>query len=80
MYMKKSLKKIIKRIYKKMDLLKDLKMSLLNLSFVTIYIIHQMLVLLKNHLNYLKDIFESLFKEYKRLFNFFKRINFFHNI
>ena len=80
MYMKKSLKKIIKRIYKKMDLLKDLKMSLLNLSFVTIYIIHQMLVLLKNHLNYLKDIFESLFKEYNRLFNFFKRINFFHNI
>ena len=77
MYMKKSLKKIIKRIYKKMDLLKDLKMSLLNLSFVTIYIIHQMLVLLKNHLNYLKDIFESLFKEYNRLFNFFKRINFF---
>ena len=63
-----------------MDLLKDLKMSLLNLSFVTIYIIHQMLVLLKNHLNYLKDIFESLFKEYNRLFNFFKRINFFHNI
>ena len=80
MYMKKSLKEIIKRIYKKMDLLKDLKMSLLNLSFVTIYIIHQMLVLLKNHLNYLKDIFESLFKEYNRLFNFFKRINFFHNI
>ena len=80
MYMKKSLKKIIKRIYKKMDVLKDLKMSLLNLSFVTIYIIHQMLVLLKNHLNYLKDIFESLFKEYNRLFNFFKRINFFHNI
>ena len=80
MYMKKSLKKIIKRIYKKMDLLKDLKMSLLNLSFVTIYIIHQMLVLLKNHLNYLKDIFESLFKEYNRLFNFFKTINFFHNI
>ena len=80
MYMKKSLKKIIKRIYKKMDLLKDLKMSLLNLSFVTIYIIHQMLVLLKNHLNYVKDIFESLFKEYNRLFNFFKRINFFHNI
>ena len=80
MYMKKSLKKIIKRIYKKMDLLKDLKMSLLNLSFVTIYIIHQMLVLLKNHLNYLKDIFESLFKEYNRLFNFFKRINFFYNI
>ena len=42
-----------------MDLLKDLKMSLLNVSFVMIYIIHKMLVLLKNHLNF--------FKEYKRL-------------
>ena len=42
-----------------MDLLKDLKMSLLNFSFVVIYIIHKMLVLLKNHLNYLNDnIFE----------------------
>ena len=48
-----------------MDLLKDLKMSLLNFSFVVIYIIHKMLVLLKNHLNYLNDnIFEWLFKEY----------------
>ena len=42
-----------------MDLLKDLKMSLLNFSFAVIYIIHKMLVLLKNHLNYLNDnIFE----------------------
>ena len=38
-----------------MDLLKDLKMSLLNFSFIMIYIIHKMLVLLKYHLNYLKD-------------------------
>ena len=31
--------------------------------------IHKMLLLLKNHLNYLKDsIFESFFKEYNRLF------------
>ena len=36
-----------------MDLLKDLKMSLLSFSFVMIYIIHKMLVLLKNHLNFL---------------------------
>ena len=42
-----------------MDLLQDLKMSLLNFNFVMIYIIHKMLVLLKNHLNYLKySIFE----------------------
>ena len=38
-----------------MDLLEDLKMLLLNFNFDMIYIIHKMLVLLKNHLNYLKD-------------------------
>ena len=39
----------------------DLKMLLLNFSFVMIYIIH------KNHLNYLKDnIFESFFKKYNK--------------
>ena len=60
-----------------MDLLKDLKVPLLNFSFVMIYIIHKMLVLLKNHLNYLKDnIFECFFEEYNRLFFFLKK-NFF---
>ena len=44
---------------KKMDLLKDLKMSLLYFNFPMTYIIHKMLVLLKDHLNYVKDnIFE----------------------
>ena len=38
-----------------MDLLEDLRMSLLNFSFVMIYIIREMLVLLKFRLNYLKD-------------------------
>ena len=38
-----------------MDLLKDLKMSLLNFNFLMIYIIHKMLLFLKNHLNYLKS-------------------------
>ena len=42
-----------------MDFLEDLKISLLNFNFVIIYIIHKMLVLLKNNLNYLKD---SIFK------------------
>ena len=47
----------------------DLKISLLNFSFVMIYIIHKMLVLLKNHLKYRKDnIFECFFKKYNRLF------------
>ena len=44
-----------------MDLLKDLKISFLNFSFVMIYIIHKMLVLLKNHLNYFKKIFSNSF-------------------
>ena len=48
-------------------------MSLLDFNFVMIYIIHEMLVFLKNHLNYLKDsIFESFFNEYNRLI-FFKK-------
>ena len=38
-----------------MDLLEDIKTSLLNFNFIMIYIIYKMLVLLKNHLNYLKD-------------------------
>ena len=55
-------------------------MSLLNCNFVVIYIIHKILVLLKNHLNYVKDnIFECCFKEYNRhLFSLKNR--FFHNI
>ena len=34
-----------------MDLLEDLKISLLNFNFVMIYIVNKMLVLLKNHLS-----------------------------
>ena len=49
------MKKNYKKIYKKMDLLKDLKMSLLNFSFIMICRIRKILVLIKNHLNYLKD-------------------------
>ena len=56
-----------------MGLLEDLKMPLLNFNFAKIYIIHKILVFVKNHLNYLKDsIFECLFKKYNRLsFSFF---------
>ena len=43
-------------------------MLLLNFSLVMIYIIHKMLVLLKNYLNYLKDnIFECFLKKYNKL-------------
>ena len=63
---KKIIKKNYKRIYKKCHI-------------VMIYIIHKILILLKNHLNYLKDsIFKYLFKIYNRLLFFFN--NFFHNI
>ena len=36
-------------------------MSLLHFNFVIIYIIHKMLVMLKNYLNYLKDSIFQLF-------------------
>ena len=39
-----------------MDLLEDLKILIFSFNFVLIKIIHKMLVLLKNHLNYLKDL------------------------
>ena len=58
-----------------MDLLKELKMSLLNFSFVMIYTIHKILILIKSHLNCLKDnIFKCLSKEYNIFFIFVKKI------
>ena len=57
--------------------MEDLKCHFKFFSLVMIYIIHKMLVLPKNYLNYLKDsLFECLFKEYKKLFFFFKKKNF----
>ena len=51
----------------------NLKMSLLNFNLVMVYIIHNILVLLKNDLNYLKDsIFECFLKECNRLLFLFK--------
>ena len=64
-----------------MDLLEDLKISLLNFSFLMIYITPKMLVFFKNHLNYLKDnIFECIFKKYYRLSFFNKKNVFSQNI
>ena len=52
-------------------------MPFLNFKFAMIYIIQKMFVLLKTHLNYLKDnIFVLFFKDYDRLL-LLKRI---HNI
>ena len=43
-------------------------------NFIIIYIIHKILALLKNHLNYLKDnIFECFLKKYNRLLFFEKK-------
>ena len=54
-----------------MDLLEDLRILLLNSSFSIIFIIHKMLVLLKNPLYYLKDnIFKCFFRKYSRLLIF----------
>ena len=58
------MKKNYKKIYKK----NSKKIPLFNFSFVMIYIINKILVLFKNHLNYLKDnIFKCFFKKYNRL-------------
>ena len=58
-----------------MHLLEDLKMSLWSFNFFMIYIIHKMLLLLKNHLTYLKNcIFECFLKEYNRFLIFLKKI------
>ena len=42
-----------------MDLLEYLKLTFIHFNFAMICIIHKITVLLKNHLNYLKD---SIFK------------------
>ena len=64
-----------------MDILKDLKMSILSCNFVMIYIIHKILVLLKNHLNYLKSIILNAYLMSILDFYFFqKKKSFFHNI
>ena len=52
-----------------MDLLEDLRMSVLNFNFAMIFhIIHKILALVKNYLNYLKDsIFECFFNCLKKI-------------
>ena len=70
-------KKLYKKIYKKIDL----RISLLSFNFVMIHIIHNILVLIKNHINYLRDnIFKFFFKKYNRLLFFEKKLIFFDNI
>ena len=57
-----------------MDLLENLGMSLLNFNFVMIYVIHKMLVLLKNHLNYFKSsIYECFSKTIIDFYLFYRK-------
>ena len=60
-----------------MELLEVLEISLSNFCFIMVYIIHKMLLLLKNHLNHLKrNIFEYFFKEKKQILIFQKKFFF----
>ena len=63
-----------------MDLSEDLKMSLIKFNFAIIQIIHKMLVLLKNHLNYLKDSILECFLRSIINFYFLQKKFFFLNI
>ena len=49
----------------------DLTISLLNFNSAMIYIIHKILALIRNHLNYLED--NLFFKKYNRLPFFLKK-------
>ena len=56
----------------------DLKISLLNLNFIVMYIIHKIVVLVKNHLNYLNDnIFECFLRRIIGFYLFFQTNTFF---
>ena len=57
-----------------MDLLEDLRMSLLTFNFVMIYIVHEILVLFKNHLNYLKGNIFKCFLRSMMCFCFLKKV------
>ena len=63
-----------------MNLLEDLRISLLNFNFFMSHIIYKILVMIKNHLNYLNNnVFECFFKKYNRLLLFLTNY-FFHNV
>ena len=58
----------------------DLGISVLHFNFAMICIIHKILVLIKNHINYFKDnISEFFFKKYNRLL-FLNETILIHNI
>ena len=58
----------------------DLRIPVLNFKFAMIYIIHNFSVLIKNHLNYLKDKIFEFFLRSIIDFYFSKKVTFFRNI
>ena len=59
--MKQSYKKLTKKIIKKIELIGRFKNVTSNFRFVMIYIIHKILVLLRNQLNFLNVVFWNAF-------------------
>ena len=54
-----------------MDLLVDLRMPLLNINFFMIHLMYKILIVIKNHLNYLKDnLFKCFLKKFNRILLF----------
>ena len=45
----------------------NLRILVLDFDFAMIHMIHKILILIKDHLNYLKYIFKFFFKKYSRL-------------
>ena len=59
--MKQSYKKLTKKIIKKIELIERFKNVTSNFRFVMIYIIHKILVLLRNQLSFLNVVFWNAF-------------------
>ena len=59
--MKQSYKKLTKKIIKKIELIGRFKNVTSNFRFVMIYIIHKILVLLRNQLSFLNVVFWNAF-------------------
>ena len=54
-------KKITKEIHSKNSYEINLRISLLNFNFPLIHVIHKILLMIKNHLDDLKDIISNVF-------------------
>ena len=80
-----SIIKKIKKMIIKNWFIRNFKNVTLNFNFVMVYTVHKILVLLKDHLNYLKDnALECYFKKYNILlfyyYYYYYYYYYFHNI